>query len=109
MSWEGRGKAKFYYRVCRRPDGGLAKTYCGSGAAADAAAKADADARRVRDAERTAVHALEAQLEPLDGMVADLDEGVDALIEASLLLARFRKHHGQWRPYGRRSRKPTPA
>jgi hypothetical protein len=109
MSWEGRGKAKFYYRVCRRPDGRLAKTYCGGGAAADAAAKHDAAARGAREAERTVVRALEAQLEPLDAMAADLDEGVDALVEASLLLAGFRRHHGQWRPHGRRPHTTSPA
>ena len=109
MSWESRGKAKFYYRVSRDPSGRLRKTYCGGGGAAAAAVEADAAARKAREVERASARALEADLEPLDAMAAELDEGVDALAEASLLLAGYYKHHGEWRRHGRQDDDSAPG
>jgi hypothetical protein len=106
MSWEQHGKGRFYYRVFRRPCGRLAKSYCRRGPAADAAAKADAEAREAHEQERAAARAVESQLKPLDDLAKELDEGLEALVEASLLLAGYHKHRGQWRPNGRRRRSP---
>src|SRR5687768_11984210 len=94
VAWEKRGNKAYLYRSVRTADGAVKKLYVGHGPAAAEAEREQAEARAERDVEDAAADALQADLEPLDRLATDLDRGVDALVDATLLLSGYRRHRG---------------
>lgn len=97
MPWANRNGKRVFYES-RRADGQPVKVYRGSGPAAEEAAAAVAGRRsdRVEQAERLAadVAAHAAASAPL----AQLDELLDLVAKAALVMAGFRQHdRGAWR------------
>jgi hypothetical protein len=81
----------------RLPDGRVGKEYVGCGPAAEQIAKADAEARARREADRTEARRAQSVLEPLDDLAAELDRGVNLLATATLLAGGLHQHKGTWR------------
>jgi hypothetical protein len=106
VAWELRGKKRVYYRS-RRVGRKVHRIYLGGGAAAQKAAEKDAATRAKRAAERAALAAFQSQLADADRLVAEVQQGVDVLTEATLLASGFHEHHGQWRM--RRDVHPAPC
>ena len=95
--WARRGRREYYYRSVRLPDGRIGKQYVGRGPLAEQAAKADAEARARREADRAEASRVQSVLEPLDALVAELDKGVNLLATATLLAGGLHQHKGTWR------------
>ncbi len=97
MSWETRGDQRYYYRA-RKAGGRVVKEYVGAGPNAEIAALQDTLAREAR-AVTTRVHQAErAGLEAVDGELTDVDDAIEALTRASLVLSGYHRHHrGTWR------------
>ncbi len=99
MGWETRpgAKRRYFYRAQMSSDGRRRKKCLGNGPEAEAAAREIADAAAERKRYRAELADLQAQLGAVDGMVAELDHGVDLLTEAMLLAGGFHEHRGKWR------------
>lgn len=97
MPWAARGDRKYYYRSKRLPDGRVGKVYCGSGGRGEEAAKEDAAARALVDADRAEASRSEAAIEPLATLAKELDEGLAVLATATFLAGGLHQHKGQWR------------
>ena len=97
MAWARRHRRKYYYRSVRLPDGRVGKIYCGSDGRGERAAKADAEAKAKREADRAEAHRAEAALEPLDALAVELEEGLTLLARATFLAGGLHQHKGQWR------------
>jgi hypothetical protein len=94
VAWEKRGRRAYLYRSVRGADGDVRKVYLGHGPrAAYCERQHVAEQARCR-ADRDAAEALRADLEPLDRLASELDEGVDALVKAALRAAGFEQHDG---------------
>ncbi len=97
MSRERRRQRSYYYRA-RKVGGRVVKEYLGSGPHADLAALQDTLAREDRAA---AVHARRAErdrLEAIDSKVTGIDDTIEAVMRASLVLSGYHRHHrGDWR------------
>jgi hypothetical protein len=90
MSWETRGRHRYYYRS-RRVGGRVVREYLGTGDRAAEAAAADAERRRHEEADRAAVAALDAAADELDALA-------DLIARAALLAAGYHQHaRGPWR------------
>ena len=94
MAWESRGTGTYYYQA-RRVNGRVIKEYVPP-LMAEAVALLDAERRAKRKAadelkaQRAALDALEATLDPLNELADTLTHGV-------MLTAGYHKHKGQWR------------
>lgn len=74
------------------------REYIGSGPAAQAIARADAERRARRQTERAAENLARARLTELDGPVAELNAVAHLLARATLLAAGYHRHHRpEWR------------
>src|SRR5215510_9307317 len=94
MGWEYRARGGPYYIRSTQRNGRTIREYRGRGPGAEQAAREDAQARAVRDQERTAW----LQLEALDSQLTALDKMVNVLMDSTLLIAGFHQHHrGEWR------------
>ncbi len=97
MSWEIRGGQRYYYRA-RKIGGRVVKEYVGKGPSAEIAALQDSWARQDRAAGAVARRAERAGLEALDGELKDVDDAIEALARARLVLSGYhRPHRGAWR------------
>ena len=96
MGWQRRRRKQFYYRS-RRVDGRVHVVYLGRGETAGRVAAEVAAAKVKRLADKTALAEFQTRLAGVDQLVADVDQGVNLLTEAALLIAGFREHRGQWR------------
>lgn len=96
MAWEFKEKRAYYYQA-KRFGSQVRKVYLGRGddahRAAEAAqmmreikAKIEEKLKEIRDVSASAV-----------SVMADLEIGVNQLLQASLLAAGYRQHRGTWR------------
>jgi hypothetical protein len=97
MPWVDRGHRKYFYKSKRLPDGRIGKVYFGNGWRAEQAAKADAEAKRRREAARAEIRRIEVALQRLDDLVTELDECSNLLTMATLFTNGWHQHKGQWR------------
>lgn len=97
MGWETRGGRRYYYRA-RKVDGRVVKEYLGVGPSAEIAALQDTRARQDRAAAARVRRAERAGLEAVDGELTDVDDAIEALTRASLILSGYHRHHrDNWR------------
>jgi hypothetical protein len=96
MGWEQRGNRRFYYRAVR-VNGQPRKRYLGTGAVGEAHARLDARERRVRAAERRARNSEQARWAIADAALDELRAMTELIAGATLLLAGFHLHRGEWR------------
>ena len=96
MAWELRPGGRYYYRSVRRA-GRVRKVYLGRGAAAELAAQLAAEAKARRAAEAAAARAELALFGPLETAVADLDAACKLAVEATLMVAGYRRVDYAWR------------
>ena len=96
MAWDNRGGRRYFYRS-QRIGGTVRRVYCGTGARGEQAEQELAQAQARRAKERQAMTALEAKLTPLVAMAEELEDGIDALVQAVLQSNGFHEHKGQWR------------
>ncbi len=98
MGWETRRRGGRYYTRSRRVGGRVVREYIGMGPLADLIARHDADARGRRAARAAAERAARAEADAMEALVVDVGRLVDALAEATLRVAGYRRHHrGEWR------------
>lgn len=102
MAWERRRNGRLYYYRCWRDPttGRVRKQYVGTGPAAEAAAKADADRRAVRAAKQQAVRDQHQSDLALGERVNQVVWEAEALTEAALLAAGY--HRPQRKPWRKR-------
>lgn len=96
MAWVVRGKRKYYYRS-RRVGKRFVKEYLGGGLAGEIAARQDAEFRDRRRKEKAEVTQMAAPLRDADGLLEQLNRGIDMLVAAELLAAGFHRHGTAWR------------
>lgn len=112
MSWEIRGKHRYYYRTYR-VDGNLRREYLGRTASAIVAAAADKHRRAQQAAERAAFRRARAALEPLLADCSQVFTEGQALIRQALEAAGYhRPNFGPWRKQrmtGQQKPKPEPS
>jgi hypothetical protein len=101
MAFEARkagGNAYLYVSRRDRVTGKVRKVYVGRGPKADAAAAELAARRKQRADERLAVGRKRAELQAVDGVMAELEAAAVTLMEAALLAAGFhRVNYSRWR------------
>ena len=86
MSWEKRGKRRYYYRV-RRENGRFVKEYVGCGPQAEEIARRDAADRAKRQ-----------KRDALEAAIVELEERTKLYIEATMYAAGYHKpKRGPWR------------
>jgi hypothetical protein len=90
MSWESRkGRGRYYYTARRDAHGRVAKTYVGTGPAAELAAQLDAETRQRRADETATVRAASVTLATLDAAMRDLDAACGLALAAGLATAGY--------------------
>ena len=95
MGWDKGGR---YYTRSVKVGGRVVREYIGSGFIGNAAALIDADRRALRQEQAEARKQARAELDALDGQVAELCRVADLLADAAMLAAGFRQHNrGEWR------------
>lgn len=96
MAWVNGGR--YYYRN-RREGGRVVREYVGMAGdpVTELEAEQDAQARQLREAERLARKARQAEAEQIDGDLDQAGELARALVRASLLLAGYHPHERTWR------------
>lgn len=97
MGWERKRNDRQYYYRTRRMGRHTFKEYVGSGPVALLAAQLDAEERRQRQAEREAWQTEQVQLAAAERALRDFQAQADLVVEATLILAGFYLHHGEWR------------
>lgn len=98
MPWEGRaGTQRQYYIRIHRSNGRVFKEYCGTGARGEEAAAADAARRSERQAWISAKHAEQRREAEGEAFFEKWSQHLDRLTRATLYVAGFYQHHGQWR------------
>jgi hypothetical protein len=94
MGWDKRG---YYYRS-RKVKGRVEREYVGTGTVANLVAELDAADRDKKAAARQADQRSRQELAALDAPLETLDEFVDLVACATLLIAGYRQHRrGEWR------------
>jgi hypothetical protein len=96
MAWEQRGHHHYYYRALKVL-GRVYKEYVGTGPLAEIAAERDALAREARADARESQRREQADMRALDVPVETFADSLETLTRASLLLAGYHRHHGEWR------------
>jgi hypothetical protein len=96
VSWEARGGRRCYTRTFRR-DGRVVRQYCGTGAAAELAAQADALARAARAKQAEARRAGRVRWTAAELPLQELENVTDQLIRVALAAAGFHRHGGECR------------
>jgi hypothetical protein len=100
MGWEKRGKKgrKYYYRYLQSPNGERVRHYLGRGEVAHKAAKADAEIRAKRLAERQAIEHEISKTSVACRLANECEQLSRCLFEATLLSLGFHRHnYGPWR------------
>lgn len=97
MGWETRKGKRYYYRS-KRVNGRVVKEYCGTGPAAEEAARLDAEAAAKR---RESDERFRKSME-VDALLGEAIDWLDARIAATMIAAGFHRSHGEWR----KKRKP---
>jgi hypothetical protein len=96
VGWESRGKRTYYYRPVRI-DGKPRKLYLGGGAVGEAHARQIARERRRREDERAAWRAEQTRLARAEAALDEVRGLVGLMAKASLLVAGWHDHRGEWR------------
>jgi hypothetical protein len=96
MGWERRGGGSYYYRKERRGRRVRSK-YVGIGVFAQICAENDRDDRRERATIRNTERAMRQTQGEIDRQLAATEAVINALTNAVLYAAGYRKHKGQWR------------
>jgi hypothetical protein len=105
MTWEQRGKKRYYYRNQWR-DGRSVRTYFGTGEAAELAATAEALQRVQREKEARQRRQEQERRAAAEALLVELCEKSDVLVHATLIVAGYHQHdRGTWR----RKREREPA
>ena len=98
MAWETRARGGRYYTRSNRVEGRVVREYVGCGPAAERAAQADLEVRRVRESRRAAEMAERKALEDIDQKVARYHRAADGLTAGVLVNAGYHRHNrGEWR------------
>lgn len=93
MGWD---KGKYYTRS-RKVRGRVVREYIGGGRFGLAVAGIDAIERVQRLGERKRLLNEKAELETFDDRIAMIVESAEAIAHATLLVAGYHEHRGQWR------------
>lgn len=97
MGWETRPGGGRYYTRSRRVNGGVVREYIGCGEKGELAARADAEHREEREAERALIRTERARAQVIDTELSALHQTVDVLTRGILLAAGFERYKRQWR------------
>jgi hypothetical protein len=98
MAWESRGGlGRYYTTTTRRASGRRVRTYYGNGVAGDLASSMH-ELHRLERQEQERRHREDClRWKVLEDDLGRLDQGVRWLTSASLLLAGYHHHKGEWR------------
>ena len=96
MSWEKKGKSKYYYQKYRVGDKVFSK-YIGNDKAAEATAAIDEQQRKQRRLERMMIKEIFEKEKKYIDMAIDINRQNSNLIKALMLINGFHTHKGQWR------------
>jgi hypothetical protein len=102
MGWEERRGRPYYYRSVREGRR-VRKEYVGGGAPGQLASQLDELERLQRKEETTRWKAERECLERSAGFLRELEEAVEILTRAQLLVSGFHKCKGEWRRLRERS------
>ncbi len=95
MGWD---KNRRYYTRSRRINGRVVREYVGGGLVGKLASQLDAIEHDKRETERGVARARQEANATLDAPLIELDELVDLLVAAALVVAGYHQHNrGQWR------------
>jgi hypothetical protein len=92
MAWEKRERGGTYYTRSRKVNGRVIREYVGGGPLGELAALMDAEERLRREEEAAARIEKRERLEELAGLVDELCEAVETVVQATLLATGFRQH-----------------
>ncbi len=98
MGWETRHGKPYYYRK-RRVGARVVSEYVGRGPWAETLATCDDVDRAHAKLARTMERMARADVEELDGIVADFQTVVRTITRAVLVANGYRTHNGQWRKH----------
>src|SRR5262245_18020310 len=96
MGWKRINGCEYYYR-CERVGGQVTTTYRGSGDLGRLSEILDAELRAEREAEREAARVEREEAEAEERAIAGWFDDVQAVADAAMIAAGYRKHKGQWR------------
>jgi hypothetical protein len=97
MGWKSRNGRAYYYKS-ERQGGRVTSTYFGAGLPAQAVAIMDQEAREEREAARAAWEEERGWMDEEECAAREMFERVEAVAEAALLAAGYRRHNrGEWR------------
>jgi hypothetical protein len=97
MSWEQRGKKRYFYRNVWQNDRPV-RTYLGTGAIAELAATAEALQRVQREKESWQWRQEQERRDAAEALLIELYEQSDLLVRAVLVTAGYHQHdRGAWR------------
>jgi hypothetical protein len=96
VAWEDRGNRQYYYRK-RRIGNRVVSEYVGAGLRAELTAEEDMLEREHRKRERQEWNELKSEVQALDRELDSVGDLTRCLTRASLLLAGYHPHKGQWR------------
>src|SRR5438067_2868507 len=98
MGWERRDRGGLYYTRSRRVNGRVVREYVGRGAIASLTARLDAVERDERLERRAAAREQDGQLDQAEEALNALCEASEMLARAMFLLAGYHRHdRGAWR------------
>jgi hypothetical protein len=98
LSWASRGRnGRYYYRSVREPGGRVGRIYLGTGEVAEQAARDVTDRKSRRQRVLAEMLGLLQETTAVEQLTATLDEGLELLTAASLLVTGCHEHRGQWR------------
>lgn len=100
MAWERRGSGRYYYSK-KRIGGRVVSQYVGAGPLAELCQQMDEATRAALELERRAAQQQladeRAQHRAADQRLADLDQGIRALVTLVLIENGYHQHKGEWR------------
>jgi hypothetical protein len=97
MPWESRRGRGAYYTRSRKVNGQVVREYVGGGFAGQYAALRDEQERQARAAEREQLRAMQRADAEADAALAALIDATTTLARATLILAGYHRHKGEWR------------
>ncbi len=96
MGWEQRGNYRYYYRK-EREGSRVRSVYIGSGETAALIAQLETMMRVESETSRAVRRRELANLERQDATIETACQMVDAILDATLIVAGFHTHKRQWR------------
>ena len=96
MAWEKRGNKRYYYRK-KRIGKRVASVYFGNGQISEIIAQMDEQERVEAEAERRRFNNMKQAQRHLEQQIDEVGDFVRAMTRASLLVAGYHTHKGQWR------------